>query len=481
MLRLLRNRRVILGAVATLILVSTAWLFAGGPESTDTAVVAAVAQGEFIVTVPVSGELRAREAVQITVPPNAQQAGVWQMRIQSLIPEGTVVKAGDIVAELDRSQLAQRNTDVGLELQKAEAQLEQANLDSTLTLSTARETIRNLELSLEEKRLAKEQAVYEAPTVRRQAEIDYERAERQLNQSRSDLRTRTEQAQARLREVGTDVSRRRNQLNAIMEVMGGFTIRAPSPGMVVYAREWNGRKRTTGSQVSQWDNVVATLPDLTQMESIAYANEIDVRRVAVGQSVEITLDSDPTKHLTGRVTAVANVGEQRPNADAKVFEVKVTVLEPDTTLRPGMTTGNVIETLRLTDVLYVPLEALNNADSVTFVYRRDGHRTIRQQVETGAVNDHDAVILRGLDRGNHVLLSPPENGASLELVLLPVDSAATARAAAQRDSVARPPVRRDSAPGTPPGPGRRDTSANRGAAPPAGTQRVTAPAPAPRP
>ena len=49
-----------------------------------------------------------------------------------------------------------------------------------------------------------------------------------------------------------------------------------------------GRKRTTGSQVSQWDNVVATLPDLTQMESIAYANEIDVRRVAVGQSVEIT-------------------------------------------------------------------------------------------------------------------------------------------------------------------------------------------------
>src|SRR3970282_1354338 len=111
---------------------------------------------------------------------------------------------------------------------------------------------------------------------------------------------------------------------------------------------------TTGSQVSSWDPAVATLPDLTQMESVTYVNEIDVRKVAVGQPVVITLDADPSKRLTGRVTSVANVGEQRPNADAKVYEVKVAVEQSDTTLRPGMTTGNAIETFRTDDALFVP-------------------------------------------------------------------------------------------------------------------------------
>src|SRR5207247_1461494 len=77
---------------------------------------------------------------------------------------------------------------------------------------------------------------------------------------------------------------------------------------------------------------------------------------------------DPTKRLTGKVTSVANVGEQRPNADAKVFEVKVQVEQSDSTLRPGMTTGNAIETLKVADALFVPLEALGSEGGVSFVY-----------------------------------------------------------------------------------------------------------------
>jgi len=114
---------------------------------------------------------------------------------QSIVPEGTIVKQGDVVAELDRSTLANKLDEVRLALQKAEAQYEQAMLDSTLTLSTARENIRTMELGLEEKRLAKEQAVYEAPTVQRQAAIDYERAERALTQARSDYDTKNRAGQ----------------------------------------------------------------------------------------------------------------------------------------------------------------------------------------------------------------------------------------------------------------------------------------------
>jgi HlyD family secretion protein len=438
MRRFLATRwRLIVAAVVT-IGVPTAWLLAGGPAKDDLRVVATVQRGVFTVTVTPSGELKAREFVQITAPAQAQQAGAYQMKIASIVPEGTVVKVGDVVAEIDRSTVANRLQEVTLALQKAEAQYEQAMLDSTLTLSTARETIRSMELALEEKKLAKEQAVYEAPTVKRQAEIDYEKAERALAQARTDYGTRTEQAKAKMREVGADVARQRNLLGLVTTVMEGFTIRAPAPGMVIYVTEWNGRKRTTGSQISSWDPAVATLPDLTQMESVTYVNEIDVRKVAVGQPVAITLDADPTKRLTGRVTSVANVGEQRPNADAKVYEVKVTVEETDTTLRPGMTTGNTIETSRTEGALFVPIEAITNDQGVTIVYKESGGGIVKQEVETGAMNEDDVIVLRGLAEDDRVLLSQPADPAGLALIRLP--GAPRDSAAAGGDTALRVPV-----------------------------------------
>src|SRR5690606_13124156 len=121
-------------------------------------------------------------------------------------------------------------------------------------------------------------------------------------------------------------------------------------------------------------------------ESVTYANEIDVRKVAVGQPVRISLDADPSKQLTGKVISVANVGEQPPNNDVKVFEVKVSVEQADTTLRPGMTTSNAIGTLSLRDVLSMPLEAVVIQDSVPYVYEVSGPRIVRQEIETGVMN-----------------------------------------------------------------------------------------------
>src|SRR5918996_3672802 len=402
-MRLLRSRRLLIPTVVLALGVPGAWLIGRDPERVDASLVVPVRRGPFTVTVTTSGELRAPKFVQITGPANAQQAGAYQMKIASIVPEGTVVKQGDVVAELDRSTIATKLSDVQLALQKAEAQYEQAMLDSTLTLSGARESIRTMELGLEEKRLAKEQAVYEAPTVERQAEIDYEKAERALAQAKVDYKTKTEQAQAKMREVGADLGRQRNTLKVVQEVMAGFTIRAPASGMVIYVREWNGRKRTTGSQVYAWDPTVATLPDLTQMESVAYVNEIDVRKIAAGQAVVVTLDADPSKRLPGAVTSVANVGEQRPNADAKVFEVKITLTQADTTLRPGMTTGNAIDTWTTADALFIPMEAVGGSDGVTFAYTVAGGRVVRQEIVTGVMSEDEVVVVRGLEETDLVL------------------------------------------------------------------------------
>jgi RND family efflux transporter MFP subunit len=419
MIRIPRNRWITLAAAVLAVGAVTAWYFTPASAGQDDAVVARVKKGDFKVVVTSAGELRAKKFVQVQGPLNMQQAEIYQTKISSLVPEGTVVKEGDVVAELDRSGIAAKLAEVSLALQKAEAQLQQAQLDSTLNLATAREEIKTQELSLEEKRLAKEQAAYESPSVKRQVEIDFEKATRQLAQSKANYITKTQQAIAKMAEVGADVQRQRNKLNNVQDVIGNFTIRAPSPGMVIYVKEWNGKKKGIGSQVSAWDPTVATLPDLGQMESLTYVNEIDVRKVASGQKVMISLDSDPTKKLPGTVVAVANVGEQRPNADAKVFEVKILLAQADTTLRPGMTTSNAIETNTVKNALFVPLEAVAVEGTTPYVYKRDGASVTKQQVETGLANENEIVIAKGLEADDRVMLTAPADRDKLEMKTLP--------------------------------------------------------------
>jgi hypothetical protein len=338
-MRFLRTRRFLIAAIVLVLGAPATWLLARDKSTGDATLIGQVKRGDFRVTVTTSGELRAPKFVQVTLPPNAMQAQVFNLKIASLVPEGTIVKEGELVAEVDRSPLATKQTEVSLTLQKAEAQYEQAMLDSTLNLSKAREDLRTMDLTLEEKKIAKEQSVFEAPSVKRQAEIDYEKAQRALDQAKMDYKTKTEQAMAKMREVGADRDRQKNLLKNIMDVMSGMTILAPAPGMVIYVKEWSGKKKTAGSSVNPWEPAVATLPDLSIMESLTYVNEIDVRKLRVGQAVSVTLDADPSKQLIGTIKQVANVGEQRPNADAKVFEVVVNIEKPDTTLRPGMTTA----------------------------------------------------------------------------------------------------------------------------------------------
>jgi RND family efflux transporter MFP subunit len=398
-----------------------AWLKWSGPAagSDEAAVMATVKEGSFHVNVTTTGELRARKFVQVTGPANAQAANVYQTKIASIVPEGQLVKEGEVIAELDKGPAATKLADVTLNLQKALAQYTSAQLDSTLNLATAREDIRTAEYTLEEKKLAKEQAQYEAPTIKRQAEIDFEKAQRAFEQSKVNYQTKFKQAVAKMAEVGADRDRQANQLKIIQDVMSSFTIKAPAPGMVIYVREWNGKKKGVGSQWSPWDPTVATLPDLTQMESDTYINEVDVRKIAVGQKVAIALDADPTKKLKGTVTSVANVGEQRPNQDSKVFEVKINIEQADTTLRPGMTTSNAIETASIAHVLSVPLEAVTSEGGLSFVYKRDGGHVVKQQVETGVMNDNEIIVRRGLQKGDKVLLVPPADKATLKVELIP--------------------------------------------------------------
>jgi multidrug efflux pump subunit AcrA (membrane-fusion protein) len=401
------------------LVVSIAWMkWPSSASAAEASLTAPVKSGDFRVVVTTTGELRARKFVQVTGPATAQSVQVYQTKISSIVPEGSLVKEGDVIAELDKQPVAAKIADVTLTLQKAQADFTSAQLDSALNLAQAREDVRTAEFALEEKKLAREQAKYEAPTLRRQAEIDYEKAQRGLEQSKRNLLTKTKQAIAKMSSVGADLGRQQNNLQNLQLVRDAFSVRAPNPGMVIYVREWNGKKKGVGSMWNAWESTVATLPDLTQMESDTYVNEVDVRKLSLGQKVEISLDADPSKKLAGTVTHIANVGEQRPNQDSKVFEVKIDIATPDTTLRPGMTTANAIVTATVPKVLSVPLESVVSEGGFSYVFKKNGRSVVRQMVETGTMNDNEIVIKRGLSTGERVMLAPPTDrtGISTEII-----------------------------------------------------------------
>lgn len=410
--------------VALLLVVSAAALVRGGDDPSIDLLVRPQ-HGPFQVSVTATGELEAKNSVKIYGPASARQARIYQIKIQRLVPEGTVVLKGDFVAELDRSELASRLSDATIELEKATSQYEQTRLDTLLTLSKARDEQVNLRFAMEEAELRWEGAAYEAPSVRRQEEIDYEKAKRAYEQSVENYKTQVAQSRAQMREVVASLNKARKDVDDLNELSRQFTIAAPENGMVIYKREWNGQKLTEGGTLQAWDPVVAELPDLSLMESVTYVNEVDIQRIREGQKVEIGLDASPEKRLSGTVEEIANIGEQRPNSDAKVFQVRILVHESDTTLRPAMTTSNRIVVSELDEATYIPLEAVHAADSLNYVFVRRGTGIARQEVQLGAFNENETVVVAGLGSEDHVYLSLPADTAGIALSRLDDDALAS--------------------------------------------------------
>ncbi len=407
----MKNKKIIFLPLLVII-IGGLWYFlrseAAGPEQ----IKVQVQRGDFQVNVFTSGELEAKHSENIQGPSGLRTVGLWNVQISELIPEGSIVKEGDWVATLDRTEISNRLKDLETDLERLLTTHTQTRLDTTMDLRNARNDLVNLEYNLEEARIALDQSSFEPPAAIRQAEINLDKAQRAFDQATHNYELRLEQARARMQEVTASLNQVQRRYDNMMAVLDEFTITAPRSGMVIYRRNWDGSKVNVGSQISTWDNTVATLPDFSIMMSRTYVNEVDISKVAVNQQAEVVVDAFPQKRFTGKVTEVANIGEQRPNQDSRVFEVKIQINEYDTILRPAMTTKNTIITHVEKDVLFVPIEAIHINDSVNFVFKDVQNRIVRQEVVTGIRNENQIIIREGLQEGESVYLSipgPPED------------------------------------------------------------------------
>jgi HlyD family secretion protein len=380
-------------------------------------------KGQFNIIVTTTGELQAENSTDIRGPEFTESRNVRSMeiKIQDMIAEGTEVKAGDYVATLDRTTFDNTLKDELDRLTTYNQNLEVKTLDTAVTLSNLRDNIKNLAYSVEEAVITLQQSKYEPPTTVRQAEISLDKAKRNLDQAIRGYALRVEQTKSDIKNLQRQIVEQNQRVADLQKLLSKFIITAPSDGMIIYKRDRTGTKRKIGSSISPWDNVVATLPDLSTMISKTYVNEIDVSKVKANQKVEIMVDAFPERNYSGSVISVANIGEQLPNADAKVFEVLVKVDGSDPILRPSMTTGNKIITKTIDDVTYIPLESVQSGtDSIPFVYTKKG---TRQVVLLGESNENNVIVEKGLEPGDIIFLSTPENAEKYKMAgeeLIPV-------------------------------------------------------------
>ena len=287
-----------------------------------------------------------------------------------------------------------------------------------LHLRGERDKLLNIDYSIEEKKLQLEQSQYEPPATIRKYENELDKLMRDKDRALENYKLKVEQAKANMIEETADLNRRRNRYQNGVDLLESFTIYAPQDGMVIYTKSgFGGDRIVEGSSISPYSPEVAELPDLSSMISTTFINEVDIRKVKINQPVQIGLDAFPEKKLTGKVTRVARVGQQNPNSDAKVFEVIVRVNERDSELRPSMTTSNIIVTQKLSDVVHVPLECLHvYQDSINYVIRKNGSL---QEVKIGLTNSNEAVIEMGIEEGDVLYLSKPDNIDGKEPNLIP--------------------------------------------------------------
>lgn len=412
---IIMKKNVFYISLLSVIIIALIVYFSLPKESKSEKMLVPVKHGKFKISVTTTGDLETEKSQAIQGPSGLREFGIWRVEINDMVPDGTVVDSGDWVADLDKSELTTKKQDLKSELDKLESQYTKTKLDTSMTLRQAREEIINLEYAVEEQKIRLEQSKYEPPATQRQIKIDLERSKRELEQVRENYKLKLAKAKADMQEVTASLNKTRRRYKKLQDIMDEFTITAPEGGMVVYKRSSRGEKQGVGSQMSVWDNVVAELPDLSEMISKTYVNEVDISKVKEGQKAMVGIDAFPDKEYPGKVISVANIGQQMKNSNAKVFEVEIELYEEDKLLRPAMTTKNEIITDVHDSVNYVPLEAVFHNEELSYVITSDN---TRYEVKLGKSNENEIIIKQGVSREDRVYIKPPENYESLEIVRL---------------------------------------------------------------
>jgi multidrug resistance efflux pump len=364
-----------------------------------------VTRGDLAPILLLTGELEATKAVILTVPQTNQGA----LQIETLVPDGSEVHAGDVVVSFDSSSfttdLEQRRTAV----ERARRALSQAK-------AQARASLENAKLASERARneVAKAQLEAEVPESIQsryefaQRQIALERARVTLEKAEGDERSTTSSTDSDVRIAEENLATSERELAESEHGIQTLTLVAPRDGVVVVAdHPWEGRPIQPGDTI--WPGwTVVSLPDLAELHVVATLFDVDDGRIAPGLPARCVVDTYPDLALNGRVTSVTSIAREvgrdslRRGFDLAV-ELEATPQEPP--LVPGMSVRLEIPQAPRRDVVIAPRAALDLGSDPPRASTATGWR----DVEVGMCSALECEIVSGLDVGEPLRVGGGEN------------------------------------------------------------------------
>lgn len=411
----MNKKKIILIAVPAVVIIFLI-LFFRKSDSGMNRITTKVTRGAFTSLVFSSGQLESEKSENIGIPDKLKDRNlrIWDLAITDMIDEGTPVDSGDYVATLDHQAVEEQIKLAQDDIEKTLSEYEDSKMDSSLNLSNQRDVIVNAQLDVNEKKIVMDESIYESPSIQKKAKMDYDKSLRKLDQEKNAYVLKKKQEENKVDRKYINYRQVLDRHRDLEELFNALVIKSPKAGILTYYKYPWGEVVKTGSKVGMYNSIIASIPDMSNLISRTYINEIDVSRVKAGQHVKIGIDAFPDKHLEGQVLAVANVGQSMPNSDAKVFEVKIKIFGKDKELKPAMTTSNTIEVGAFTDTLMVASDAVFENDSMKYVYV--GHDDpVKQVVWLGDENENYMLIKKGLKEGDEVWLNEPASPDELKL------------------------------------------------------------------
>jgi len=409
-----KHKKLILISSGVFVLIMAGVYFVGIKPSSK---VYKVKKENFEALISCKVEIQSEKAVLITIPDvfGDRSLEIYDTQIKDLIPEGSIVKKGDFVGLLDQGRVKQLKQNNEEAMKKLLFNINDAKIDSAVELVALRDGIEQFVFDLQYKKVELEQSIFESPAYQRTSQMAYDRALRQLEYKKRAY----QMTQKGLR---THISRDEDRMKVLADkdekyqvAFDGARIVAPRGGMLIYGRTFGrggSRKLTIGSWVSMQNPVIATLPDLSILDSETYVEEIYISKIKVGDSARVYIDALKNQEKIGAISNISNVGQEMTGFDSKVFKVNIRIASDNDKVKPSMTTNNEIIIAREQNVLVIPRSTLFSEDGKQFVYLRELGKITIKDVECGNQSDKFVVIKKGLKEGDKILLNKPVNGDS---------------------------------------------------------------------
>jgi HlyD family secretion protein len=365
---------IIVGVVVALAVI--AWLLSGSKkEETVNFTTEAAAPANIENSVTATGSI---EAVT-TVTVGTQVSGIVS---KLYVDYNSVVKKGQVIAELDKSNLVSQLNSAKATLAEAQAQLRSAQSDVAYQRSNY-----NRYKTLYQKGLISAND-YES------ARLSYQTAEATLSQRRD------------------AVLSSREEVNRAQTNLGYATITSPIDGVVISKSVEEGQ--TVAASFST-PTLFTIAKDLKDMRVVADVDEADIGEVKVGQRVTFTVDAYPDDTFQGYVTQVRQ--EATTTNNVVTYEVVISAPNNDLKLKPGLTANVNIYTNEIKNTLSVPAKALRytpeketvggrkikDCTGKNKVWTLEGNTLVAHAVNIGATDGTHTQILSGIKKGQKVI------------------------------------------------------------------------------